>query len=103
MQKEVVIDLLRKNDPHALRPVSGGRCLYNISKRTLDFSLALLMLIILSPLMALAAILIKLDSPGPIFFKQDRVGVKRRRYDHINLLAENHFLLLQVPYDGVRC
>src|SRR5947208_10896876 len=37
------------------------------------------MLIALFPLMVIVAILIKLDSPGPVFFVQERVGAKRRR------------------------
>jgi len=45
-------------------------------KRCLDFSSAILLLIILSPLMALIAILIKLTSRGPIFFLQDRLGYR---------------------------
>ncbi len=43
-------------------------------KRTIDFSLALTGLIIVSPLMALTALAIKLESPGPVIFKQERVG-----------------------------
>jgi exopolysaccharide biosynthesis polyprenyl glycosylphosphotransferase len=37
-------------------------------------------LVLLSPLMALIAIAIKLDSPGPVFFVQDRVGLGARRF-----------------------
>lgn len=84
MQEEIRINLLRKIDPYALNSVSENRRIYYVSKRILDFSLALLALIILSPLIVLVAILIKLDSPGPIFFKQDRVSVRlRRTYNHI--------------------
>jgi len=43
-------------------------------KRTFDFVGAALLLLILSPLLILAAILIKLTSPGPIFFTQRRGG-----------------------------
>jgi len=43
-------------------------------KRLLDIALTVPVLIALSPLMALIAILIKLDSPGPIFFRQERIG-----------------------------
>ena len=42
-------------------------------KRMLDFVLALIGLIVLSPLFFVLAILIKLDSPGPVFFKQERI------------------------------
>jgi lipopolysaccharide/colanic/teichoic acid biosynthesis glycosyltransferase len=43
-------------------------------QRVFDVAVAGLALIVLSPLMALIAVLIKLESPGPVFFKQKRVG-----------------------------
>ncbi|WP_448124924.1 undecaprenyl-phosphate glucose phosphotransferase [Pseudomonas veronii] len=45
-----------------------------LSKSLLDKSVALLALILLSPLLLLFAVLIKLTSPGPVIFKQDRHG-----------------------------
>ena len=48
--------------------------LYNIAKRTLDIIIASLGLIILSPVLLITAILIKLESKGPIIFKQLRAG-----------------------------
>ncbi|MEL7567653.1 MAG: sugar transferase [Dehalobacterium sp.] len=45
-----------------------------IIKRIVDFSIALAGLIVTSPLMLVMALLIKLDSQGPVFFKQERVG-----------------------------
>lgn len=52
---------------------------YFYSKRGLDIVLAILLLIFLLPFLIFIAILIKLDSPGPIFYVQERVGAKRRR------------------------
>ena len=49
-------------------------------KRSLDLVGALLGLIGLSPLFALLAIHIKIVSPGPVFFKQERVGLGERRF-----------------------
>lgn len=43
-------------------------------KRILDFTLSLLALIVLSPIMLILAICIKIDSKGPIFFLQERLG-----------------------------
>lgn len=43
-------------------------------KRMFDFTVAAVGLLVLSPLMLCVAFLIKVDSPGPIFFKQERVG-----------------------------
>ena len=45
-----------------------------MSKRAFDFTAALLGLVVLSPLFLLVALLIKLDSPGPVFFRQERMG-----------------------------
>lgn len=45
-----------------------------IIKRILDFVLSLVALVILSPLFLIIAILIKIDSNGPVFFKQERLG-----------------------------
>jgi lipopolysaccharide/colanic/teichoic acid biosynthesis glycosyltransferase len=51
---------------------------YFAAKRCLDVILAALLLILLLPLIVLIAVLIKLDSPGPVFFTQERVGAKRQ-------------------------
>ncbi len=44
-------------------------------KRTSDLVLASFILLLISPLMLLIALLIKLDSPGPVFFRQRRYGL----------------------------
>lgn len=49
-----------------------------ILKRIIDLMLSLIMLIVLSPLIMLVALLIRIDSKGPIFFSQERVGEKRK-------------------------
>jgi exopolysaccharide biosynthesis polyprenyl glycosylphosphotransferase len=49
-------------------------------KRILDFCLALIALTIVSPVMVLAAILIKVTSPGPVFFLQKRIGQNKRKF-----------------------
>ena len=51
-----------------------------IVKRTTDVIGAVLLLLLVSPLMLLIALGIKLDSPGPVFFSQDRAGVGGRRF-----------------------
>jgi len=43
-------------------------------KRALDFTLSLIALLVLSPLLIIVAILIKIGSEGPIFFRQERPG-----------------------------
>ncbi|HEX6020901.1 MAG TPA: sugar transferase [Solirubrobacter sp.] len=48
------------------------------SKRTLDIVGAVVLLIVLAPLLALIAVAIKLDSPGPVLFVQQRSGRRGR-------------------------
>jgi len=48
---------------------------YALIKRVFDICFSLLVLLLVCPLMALIAILIRLTSPGPIFFAQQRVGL----------------------------
>jgi lipopolysaccharide/colanic/teichoic acid biosynthesis glycosyltransferase len=43
-------------------------------KRSVDLVAAAIGLIVLSPLLAIVAIVVRLDSPGPVFFRQSRVG-----------------------------
>jgi len=50
------------------------KSLYSIVKRIIDFMIALFGLIIASPIMIIIAIAIKLDSEGPVIFKQPRTG-----------------------------
>ena len=45
-----------------------------MGKRAFDLAVAGLGLLVLAPLLLLAAAWIKLDSPGPVFFRQERVG-----------------------------
>lgn len=47
----------------------------NYGKRAIGFIIALIAFIILLPILILVAILIKLDSKGPVIFKQERLGV----------------------------
>jgi lipopolysaccharide/colanic/teichoic acid biosynthesis glycosyltransferase len=51
------------------------------AKRTIDISGALFGLLLTLPLWLLVALAIRLDSPGPIFYRQERVGHNRRRSD----------------------
>src|SRR5260370_36694382 len=49
-------------------------------KRGLDIVLSAILLVMLAPLMLLVAVLIKLTSPGPVLFTQNRVGYNKRRF-----------------------
>lgn len=59
------------------RPISGFD---QIIKKIEDMILATLILVPILPLLLIAAMAIKLDSRGPIFFRQDREGFNNRRF-----------------------
>lgn len=53
---------------------------YQSIKRGIDFFIALLALIILSPFFLILVIAIKAESKGPVFFKQKRVGICKKHF-----------------------
>lgn len=53
---------------------------YINKKQYLDIYLSLMALIVLSPVFLALVIAIKLDSPGPVFFKQKRVGIHQKHF-----------------------
>lgn len=52
----------------------------HVVKRVLDIAISLGLLALCAPILAAAAIAIKLSSPGPVFFLQERVGLNKRRF-----------------------
>lgn len=56
---------------------------YLKKKQYLDIYLSLMALVFLSPFFLALMIAIKLDSPGPVFFKQKRIGIHKK---HFNIL-----------------
>ncbi len=67
--------VLRRAEPLMLlsRPALVGSQL--VVKRVIDLSGATVGLVVLSPLLALASLLVKITSPGPVLFRQVRVGL----------------------------
>lgn len=57
-----------------------ARPLYRWAKRAMDVVLALVGLIVLSPVLAAIAVAIKADSPGPVIFAQERMGKDGKRF-----------------------
>ena len=49
-------------------------------KRALDIVISSFLLVIISPLALITAIAIKIDSSGPVFFNQERVGFNKRKF-----------------------
>jgi exopolysaccharide biosynthesis polyprenyl glycosylphosphotransferase len=51
-----------------------------LSKRLIDIIASTVLLVLLAPLFIAVVLLIKWDSPGPVFFGQERVGLNKRRF-----------------------
>lgn len=80
---------------------------YKTAKRFFELILCLFLLPILVPIGLIVALAIRLDSPGPIFFVQDRVGKGGRvfkmfkfRTMHHNLNKETHQLFMKAFVNG---
>ncbi len=58
-------------------PMSGWRL---ATKRFMDFTFAAILIILLSPVLLATALLVKLTSPGPVFFIQERIGLNKRKF-----------------------
>ena len=54
---------------------------YIIIKRVLDFMISMIGLLVLVPIFLVLILAIKLDSPGPVLFKQRRVGIHKTYFD----------------------
>ncbi len=88
---EQMIELLLKEEftsPRALHRVRTKLVFWVIRnqmlswlKRAFDVAFALAALIVFSPVIMLTAVAIKLDSPGPVFFKQVRVGKRGKEFN----------------------
>lgn len=70
--------------------------MYSIIKRLSDILLSLIGLILLLPLFAIIILLIKLDSPGPVFFKQKRVGIHKTHF----IILKFRTMSIDTPHDA---
>jgi lipopolysaccharide/colanic/teichoic acid biosynthesis glycosyltransferase len=60
------------------------------AKRLIDITVGGLMIGILWPVFALAALLIKIESPGPVLIKQDRIGLGGRAFRFLKFRTMHH-------------
>jgi polysaccharide biosynthesis protein PslA len=69
-------------DGHASILLSDGRLTWEqeVLKRLFDLALVIPMLPLLLPIFLVVAVAIKLDSPGPVFFRQNRIGIGNRSF-----------------------
>jgi putative colanic acid biosysnthesis UDP-glucose lipid carrier transferase len=85
-------DALAENAPAS--PARSSNRLQRALKRSLDLSIAVPALILLAPIMALFAILIRIDSSGPALFFQRRLGVGGKPFEIVK------FRTMSVLEDG---
>ena len=65
----------------AYRRQRAERLLFETAKRVMDVVLSLLSLLLVSPVLVAAALAVKSSSPGPVVFRQKRVGHEGRHFD----------------------
>jgi lipopolysaccharide/colanic/teichoic acid biosynthesis glycosyltransferase len=87
--------LLSAADP-TLKSTNGGRSRWPISgwrsvvKRLIDITIALLLLAVALVPMLVAALAIRLDSPGPVLFRQRRIGLGNAGFEMVKLRTMHH-------------
>ena len=59
----------------------GEYFMYKSLKRFLDFTISLMALLVLWPVLLVVAIIIKITSPGPVIFKQKRIGLNGKVFE----------------------
>ena len=62
---------------------SGG--VYRVHKRPMDFILSLIAIIVLAPVLLVAAVLVRVKLGSPVLFKQKRPGLNEKIFTFINL------------------
>jgi Undecaprenyl-phosphate glucose phosphotransferase len=63
-----------------IRKIPLDNLLNNWIKRLFDFFVSLFLLVLLSPVLLITAAIVKITSPGPIFYKQERVGLNKKNF-----------------------
>ena len=64
---------------------SSGRAVSSVAKRMFDIAASTVLLLLTAPLILVFAVLVKIDSRGPAFFRQTRVGLYGQSFDVIKL------------------
>lgn len=82
------MDLMVINQPRVL-PYRKG---YQIAKRVMDVALCLLAMPLALPLLTLCSLAIRIDSSGPVFFVQERIGKGGRRFRMYKFRTMQHKL-----------
>ena len=82
LERRIILQQLNINEDKSIfkECTQENTTKYHVIKRGIDIICSSIGLIVLSPILVIIAIIIKLDSSGPIIFKQERVGYKGRRF-----------------------
>jgi exopolysaccharide biosynthesis polyprenyl glycosylphosphotransferase len=76
------------------------------AKRVLDLAVSAMLIVLFAPLMAVIALLIRLDTRGPVFFRQNRTGLRGRPFAIIKFrsmaVLENGETIVQATKDDER-
>lgn len=78
--KKVYDNEFYDNYVNSFKKNTRKRYFYKFIKRCFDFFVSLIAIIVLSPLFLILAIAIKIDSKGPVFFKQVRIGKNNKPF-----------------------
>ena len=79
-------EYMQNNDIKEYYEILKHKKISLIIKRIFDFIAALILLIILSPIMLILAIMIKLESKGPVFYRQERITKYGKKFRIFKLL-----------------
>ncbi|MBA4495994.1 sugar transferase [Paenactinomyces guangxiensis] len=74
-----------ESNSHSFSNGISGSSLYPLLKRVLEVILSIALLLFTLPVLVLVAIAIKLESPGSVFYKQERVGLNGKCFNIIKL------------------
>jgi lipopolysaccharide/colanic/teichoic acid biosynthesis glycosyltransferase/dTDP-glucose pyrophosphorylase len=80
LEKDYNITTIASSMPQPALTGQRRRRFYEISKRSLDIFFAVILLVPFLPLIGFIAAAIKWDSPGPVFFRQRRCGLRGREF-----------------------
>jgi lipopolysaccharide/colanic/teichoic acid biosynthesis glycosyltransferase len=67
-------------EPGTVRAKPAARPLYRWTKRALDLTLGLVLVLMLLPLLIVVALLVRVTTPGPAIFRQERIGKNGRSF-----------------------